>query len=263
MVFGGGDMDICEYGARLETQTRHPWELARVNFIAGLVENNFLVKDNSIRLLDFGCGDGFVTRTLANRYTLCRLVGVDKKIDEINLGKPYAQETERIEYLENIEDFCGEDGSLDGALLLDVLEHIPDDELFLEEFFSNKIFVDRAKFIITCPAFDRLFSHHDYLLGHYRRYSLSELKGKIGRAGGIHLESGYIFLIPLALRIVEVILEKTGILSRRKKTLISTWRGGKFLTSVVSGILYFDALLCHWLRRIPAVGLTCYIICRK
>lgn len=256
-------MDICEYKTLLNKGTRHPWELARARFIADLAGEYFFREDRPVRLLDFGCGDGFVARTLARRYAMCSLVGVDKEIYEINPHEGHGQETAQIEYLQNLEEFDGEDGSLDGALLLDVLEHIADDDLFLDDFIKNKVFSEQARFVITCPAFGKLFSQHDSLLGHFRRYSLPELRGTIERAGGITLESGYIFLIPLALRVVEVLLEKAGFLLGRERTHISNWRGGELATKVISGMLYYDALFCRLFRKVPVAGLTCYIICRK
>lgn len=256
-------MDICEYKTRLNKGTRHPWETARARFVADLAGEYFFREDRPVRLLDFGCGDGFVARTLARRSALCSLVGVDKEIHEINPHEGHREETAQIEYLQNLEEFAGEAGSFDGALLLDVLEHIADDDVFLADFIKNKVFSEQARFVITCPAFGRLFSQHDTLLGHYRRYSMPELRSKIERAGGIPLESGYIFLIPLALRVVEVLLEKAGFLLGRERTHISNWRGGKLATKVISGMLYCDALFCRFLRKLPLAGLTCYVICRK
>jgi hypothetical protein len=191
------------------------------------------------------------------------VVGVDHKISEIFSPEDLSQEKDRIEYLERLEDFDGADGSFDGALLLDVLEHIEDDEVFLPAFFGNKVFSEQARFVITCPAFGKLFSRHDFLLGHFRRYSLPELQDTVERAGGMLLESGYIFFIPLVLRVVEVILEKAGFLRDRETTHIADWHGGAFATRVISRMLYFDALFCRLLRKIPQPGLTCYVICRK
>lgn len=256
-------MDICEYKARLQNETRHPWEIARARAIADLVGDYFCQENRSVRLLDFGCGDGFIAQTLVGKYALCHLVGVDKKIHELNFCKGRRQESDRIRYLENLQELEGNNYSFDGALLLDVLEHIDDDELFLREFFNLGLFVEHAKFVITCSAFGKLFSQHDSLLGHFRRYSLPELRGKIESAGGIPIESGYIFLIPLVLRVVEVLLEKAGTLRRRERTHISNWNGGPLATKVISSMLYFDALFCRLLRKLPLAGLTCYVICRR
>lgn len=256
-------MDIREYKDRLQQSTRHPWEDARARFITDLVGSYFPQETGSVRLLDFGCGDGFVGRNLIRRYSSIRVVGVDSEIHQLNLVGGHDHELPEIEYFEKLEDYRAENGSLDGALLLDVLEHIDDDESFLQWFLTNRLFSEQAKFVITCPAFGKLFSNHDILLHHFRRYSLSELRAKVEHAGGGILESGYIFFIPLALRIVEVLLEKTGIIGKLEKTHISTWGGGRRATSAISGMLYYDALLCRFLRRLPMAGLTCYIICRK
>lgn len=255
-------MDICEHKRRLGRSTRHPWEIARAQFISDLVGFYFFRENRPLRLLDFGCGDGFVTSIVAGRYAMYHFVCVDSKIHELNKQGGAGRDNEQIRYFESLEEFCGEEGSLDGGLLLDVLEHIADDDLFLPWFFGHKAFSNNSRFVITCPAFRFLFSQHDSMLGHFRRYSLSELKGKVEQAGCVPIESGHIFFIPLALRLVEVLLEKVKLLNRRERTLISTWRGGNFVTLLLSRILYVDVILCRFLKRF-SVGLTCYIVCTR
>ena len=66
-------------------------------------------------------------------------------------------------------------------LMMDVLEHIEDDDAFLA------VYVQKAPagshLFITVPAFQFLWSGHDIFLEHYRRYSLSRLRGLVTQAG--------------------------------------------------------------------------------
>lgn len=66
---------------------------------------------------------------------------------------------------------------VDLALLMDVLEHTPDDRAVLRETASHV--APGGHVFITVPAGEWLFSAHDRFLGHYRRYSLGSLRATI------------------------------------------------------------------------------------
>lgn len=63
--------------------------------------------------------------------------------------------------------------SPDTIIYINVLEHIEDDEFELE--LVNKTLSDRGKIIIFVPALNFLFSEFDKQIGHFRRYTKSEL----------------------------------------------------------------------------------------
>lgn len=73
------------------------------------------------------------------------------------------------------------DGSFDLALALDVIEHHPQPEEMLREMF--RVLRPGGVGVITVPAFQWMWSHHDHVLGHYRRYTALRLEEEVGRAG--------------------------------------------------------------------------------
>lgn len=83
--------------------------------------------------------------------------------------------------------------------LLDVLEHVDDDEALLREL------ADRmrpgAGLVVTVPAGTWLFSSWDTDLGHHRRYTRRDLAALVGRCGFEVGEASYLFpeLVPPAL----------------------------------------------------------------
>lgn len=77
-------------------------------------------------------------------------------------------------------------GSL--ILMMDVLEHVEDDEAFLRSVTGRCR--GRNHVFITAPAFMSLWSAHDVFLGHHRRYRLAELRAKAARAG-VRVTSAY------------------------------------------------------------------------
>ena len=62
---------------------------------------------------------------------------------------------------------------VDVALATDVIEHIPDDRSALKEI--HRILDDEGVALITVPAFKVLWSKHDELNGHLRRYRKRQL----------------------------------------------------------------------------------------
>jgi hypothetical protein len=66
-------------------------------------------------------------------------------------------------------------------LLMDVLEHVEDDIGFLRSVVEGA--PHGAHFVITVPAFKFLWSGHDEYLGHYRRYTLTQIADVARRSG--------------------------------------------------------------------------------
>ncbi len=65
--------------------------------------------------------------------------------------------------------------------IFDVLEHTPDDAAFLTTLFD--VLTTDGKIIITVPAFQFLWSEHDVLHHHYRRYSKKSLRTVLEKCG--------------------------------------------------------------------------------
>ena len=70
--------------------------------------------------------------------------------------------------------FYGYDKSLYNAMLFDVLEHIENDEVFLQDL-SIKM-NDGGVLLLSVPAFSSLWSSEDDIDGHFRRYTIATLR---------------------------------------------------------------------------------------
>ena len=73
------------------------------------------------------------------------------------------------------------DASFVGAGLFDVLEHLDDPEIVLGE--ARRIVGSGGFLIYTVPAFQSLWSRHDELVGHVRRYRPTEVRQLLARNG--------------------------------------------------------------------------------
>jgi SAM-dependent methyltransferase len=91
------------------------------------------------------------------------------------------------------------DAAFDGAGLFDILEHLPDPGVCLSE--VRRVVRPGGLVIVTVPAHRRLWSPHDDLVGHERRYSSGELQASLSEAGldVRWISSFYGFLVPPAM----------------------------------------------------------------
>ncbi|MEK7068311.1 MAG: class I SAM-dependent methyltransferase [Patescibacteria group bacterium] len=101
-----------------------------------------------------------------------------------------------------------EAGTFDIVVLLDVIEHLEDDAHALKEVF--RILRPGGIVLVTTPAFMFLWSDHDALAHHYRRYRKGELMRKLHGAGLVPAMVSYynFFLFPAiaAVRVAQNLL---------------------------------------------------------
>lgn len=186
---------IPEYVTQYENLERnHWWWLARRRILLRILRSLIGNRENRApTLLDVGCGAGMNLAAFKDLFD-CRGLEPDPHLAaraEVNSGVAIHRGT-----LGNLGDIEG--SRFDFILLLDVLEHLEDDEGALKA--CARLLAPGGKIIVTVPAMRRLWSVHDAANQHKRRYELESLGGVIERAG---LEADLIrywncALIPLA-----------------------------------------------------------------
>lgn len=200
-------MDLKE--ARWNRAPRHPWERARLKVVSSLLQRR-LPRGRPTKILDIGCGDAWLVEQLAARFPESHFVAIDHALEPDELMEiRWRLRDEPIEVFQRLEDAPDRpDEPVDMVLLLDVLEHIEDDERFLEDLpFHAGISAD-TRLMITVPAWQGLFCSHDTFLGHYRRYTTPMLERRLARSGFVVQESGYFFSGLLAARWAQVLAER-------------------------------------------------------
>jgi trans-aconitate methyltransferase len=156
----------------------------------------FIKGIKAVEVLDIGAGSGIFAKLLLRRTGVSRVVccdtGYSRERVEHCAEKPLYFKKE-IEHSE---------AGL--ALFLDVLEHVEDDVLFVQEY--AKKLKSGTYVAVTVPAFQFLFSGHDLFLDHYRRYTIASLEKCLSAAGLKVLKSRYyfFFLFP-AIALVRLI----------------------------------------------------------
>lgn len=156
-----------ELHSRMEEQ--HWWFLGKRQIVRTLLDS-LLPPDGQSLIVDVGCGPGGNVGALADTYDTA---GIDTSPDAITLAR------QRFPEVRFWQGALGEappefDQGAKLYLLTDVLEHVPDDFLFLSTLLSRC--QAGAHVLLTVPAKDALWTSHDEVLGHYRRYELSQLE---------------------------------------------------------------------------------------
>lgn len=163
----------------------------------------YLGKETIRRVLDVGAGSGFFTKYLLQYTNICTGLCIDTGYscdkDERHYGKPL-----------QFRQTCGAVDT-DLVLFMDVLEHVADDRGLIMEY-AEKV-PTGARFLITVPAFQQLWSDHDVFLEHHRRYNVNQLETVV-RSAGLEVEkSSYYFalVLPIAgsLRLLRSLVKKT------------------------------------------------------
>lgn len=244
-------MDLVEL-AKQNTNLRHPWETTRINIVAEKITKWLKQHDkltSEVTILDVGSGDAYVIDQLASKFKNVNFVAVDTYYDKstMELLQSNFTNADKIRLFDSWEEFGKQDYSIDLILLLDVIEHVPDDISFLKEI--NGYVKSDFHFIITVPAFQSLFTQHDTFLKHYRRYNNRLLKSNIREADWEPQQTGYFYMIALCMRTLGKIKESISKAKVSDKG-ISEWTSGAGFTKLVNSILWIDYKIGSFFRAL-------------
>ena len=185
-------MDRIVYDRMAAHDSTHWWYTARRDILADyLAREGDLPKD--ARILEIGCGTGHNLPMLAAFGTV-DAIEIDpaaRDIASARLGKPVGAAP--------LPELTGvERGSYDLIAVLDVVEHIADDVAALKA--MAECLKPGGKILITVPAHQWMWSAHDVVNHHHRRYSKAGLTSVIRAAGLEPRKLGYFnsLLFPLA-----------------------------------------------------------------
>jgi len=128
--------------------------------------------NNRLRVLEFGAGIGTLARLWGIKTgTMPECLEIDQNLNQV------IQSRKLICY-NSMDDIEGE---FDGIYTSNVLEHIENDQVVLDQLYAK--LKNGGVIAVYVPAFMCLYSNMDLAVGHYRRYSSSELCNKLKAAG--------------------------------------------------------------------------------
>lgn len=168
-------MERIVFDRMADLDTRHWWYRARRDVLAKLIERKVHPPANA-QILEIGCATGH-NLPMLSRFGTVAAVELDpdaRAIATQRLGRPVA--AARLPDLEGVPE-----GQYDLVALLDVLEHVEEDRAALMSIAQR--LKPGGALLITVPAFPWMWSVHDELNHHKRRYTKKTLRAAIADAG--------------------------------------------------------------------------------
>ncbi len=144
-------------------------------------------------VLDFGCGTGHMGPVLAQ---FGEVTGVDSDPAAFDVGR--YKDYSRVVVASDLDDPAFPDGPFALIALLDVLEHVENDQALLAGLARH--LAPSGQIVASVPLWPELFCEADRLAGHYRRYTPSSFL-QLARSSGLEVvaSTGYVVaLLPIA-----------------------------------------------------------------
>jgi ubiquinone/menaquinone biosynthesis C-methylase UbiE len=185
-------MNPEEYGRMHELETHYWWFVGRRAIIRQQLQEirNTDLAASPLELLDIGCGTG------ANLPMLSEVAGSSgfvTALDYSPLALQFAahEMNKQSEQKRSIALLRGDatrlpfaDNHFDVVTMLDVLEHVEDDLAAVSEI--HRVLKPGGAFVLSVPAYQKLWSAHDEALHHFRRYEYHDLQSVL-RQGGLQV----------------------------------------------------------------------------
>ncbi len=187
-----------------QAEDRHWWYRGRRSVLERVIDD--LRLPARAHILDAGCGSGRNMVELARHGVV---TGVELSATSVGL----ARERQAGEVVEGsvLQMPFFEAGSFDLAASLDVIEHLQDDLQALREL--RRVVAPGGALLVTVPAYQWLWSGHDEINHHHRRYTRRSLQRVGEQAGWQQVRTTYFnsLLLPAAilLRVLDRFSRKT------------------------------------------------------
>lgn len=185
-------MERAVYERMAEQDAIHWWYVARRAILSAIIRRH-VAPPAGARVLEIGCGTGHNFGMLGEFGAVdgLEIDAPARAIASERLGRPVGNAP--------LPELTGvPDGHYDLIALLDVLEHIDGDRAALASI--RRKLKPGGKLLVTVPANPWMWSAHDVVHHHHRRYSAASLKRVFADAGlKIHMLSHFnTLLFPLA-----------------------------------------------------------------
>ena len=205
-----------------------------------------------LRFLDLGCGTGGILRDWMDENTC---VGVDRSDLALKICKKNGFNSL---VRGDLMTLPFKPASFDIVMLMDVIEHLPDDVSFLEN--VKQVCTKGGRVVIAVPAFQMLWSQHDVTFEHHRRYTSGQLE-KVVREAGLEPErvtytNSLLFPAALVWRLASF---RLGV--GRFAPKHDFWPIPKWLNALLVQVYRVEAWLLE--RSDLPVGVSVICICRK
>jgi SAM-dependent methyltransferase len=248
-------MEVRYYETYYQHETRHWWFRWRFKLIEDVIDRLSGMPDRPT-MLDAGCGTGQMLKVLQQRGNA---VGLDLSEEAIMFAS--TRDAHNL-VLGSVTNPPFASGTFDIAFALDVIEHVDDDRAILEGL--RELVRPGGALVVTVPAFQSLWSDHDKINHHRRRYRRRQMRAILQRAGfeveRITYCNTVLFPIVWVVRHVQAFARKF-----RPKNEAEVSSDLKAYPRVINSLLYRLMLVEAWVvKRIDLpIGVSILAVARK
>ena len=242
-------MDRKAYADMSKFADAHWWYVGRRELLRLILKRTNGV---NFRYLEIGCGTGNNFPLISN---FGEYLGIDNSSEAINYCKLKYKGHESKFQLCEIQDFVEKNQrKFDAICMFDVLEHLENPEINLEHAFS--LLKPGGYLLVTVPAYQWLWSEHDEIHHHLRRYSVNDLKREIEQAKfSINMIGNFNFIllpVVVVVRVLNKILQNNSMNSSKPINI---------LNYLLTKLLVIDAKLSFLIKI--KFGLSIWLIGRS
>jgi SAM-dependent methyltransferase len=234
-----------------QAEDRHWWYRGRRSVLDRVISGLGLPEERA-RILDAGCGSGRNMVELARYGTV---TGVELSATSAELAR-VRNCGEVIEG--SVLQMPFESASFDFAVSLDVIEHLEDDLAALREL--RRAVAPGGALLITVPAYQWLWSGHDEINHHHRRYTRRSLQRVAELAGWRQVRTTYFNSLLLPAAIVLRVLDRVN-RAKTTESSLDLWVPPEPLNWLLQRPLELESAIIGHGGRIPA-GLSLLAVYR-
>lgn len=245
-------MDVGYEKKYYELEKDQWWCKSRRELIFGLLKK----ESKNAKILEIGCSGGYLLEAL-KRVGFGGLAGVDISPVAVSLCRKKNLEA----YVMDGSALLFPDNEFDVIIASDVLEHIEDDKSALASWF--RVLKPGGLLICFAPAYQFLWSYHDVVNKHKRRYILHKLYSLAQESGFRVRKASYwdFFLFPAVLAVRSMQRIFSIFFTVKPKDQFYTFGGG-FLNSLLLNLMRLENILLLLGLKF-FVGVSCFIVAQK
>jgi SAM-dependent methyltransferase len=232
-----------------QAEDRHWWYRGRRTVLERVIVS--LGLPSQARILDAGCGSGRNMIELARHGTV---TGVELSQTSVDLAR--ARHSGEV-IAGSVLEMPFADDSFDLAVSLDVIEHLEDDLGALREL--RRAVAPGGALLITVPAYGWLWSGHDEINHHHRRYTRRSLQAVAEQAGWQQVRTTYFNSLLLPVAILLRVLDKVN--TKTTESSLDLWVPPEPVNRLLELPLTLEAAMIARGGRIPA-GLSLLTVFR-
>ncbi|RYY70743.1 MAG: class I SAM-dependent methyltransferase [Chitinophagaceae bacterium] len=233
----------------VQLEKAHWWFVVRQKIILYFLHKH--IKGSSLKILNIGAAGGASSKWLQEFGEVVSVENESFFIDHLRSEGMNVTDA-------SIISMPFPDNSFDLVCAFDVIEHVEQDDVALKEI--NRVCKSHGTVCITVPAFQSLWSNHDVVNRHFRRYKKKELHKRIETVNGLSIKEMAYFNSLLFLPIF--VARRVGpIFSSRKedRSDFELYKTSSLLNGILKAVFSFEQSLLKKISFPFGVSLICVL----